>query len=327
MKNAATPAKKPNGSKQSSSKKNTSILSFFQKTDSPPVASSRQPRITQFGIPSTGSPSSGRGTSTPRRIASSIDDVNDDLFLKDKKGMAKTQTQNEKQGSEKARSPTPDIWGDDEEFIKQDDEQNNENESAAKRRKVDTQSNPVDEEQNPYVGPKTIKPLAPTKPRNQTGPFIDESDCEDDMEVFSEIRGPSPTTSCSVNGEPLPVNNKIADATHLPEPTTPPLVRATTCNVDHEEYANFDDPEDEDELIAEEFRNRAWEAEEQYQHIDLDIGSENDSEERVKEAVKDEINACPICQTVMEDYNEAVSTHYSFYASFAHAHFRKCLCM
>lgn len=326
MKNAATPAKKQNGSKQSSTKKNTSILSFFQKTDSPPVASSRQPRITQFGIPSTRSPSSGRGTSTPRRIASSIDDANEELFLKDKKGMAQAQNQDEKQGSGKARSPTPDIWGDDEEFIKQSDKQNNENGSAAKRRKLDTQSNPADKEQNPYVGPKTIKRLAPTKSRNQTGPFIDESDCEDDMEMFSEIQETSPTTSRPVNGEPLPVNN-IADAKHLPEPTTPPLVRATTCNVDHEEYTNFDDPEDEDELIAEEFRNRVWEAEEQYQHIDLDIRSEKDSEERVEEAIKDEINTCPICQTVMENYNQAVSTHSSLHASFAHAHFRKCLCM
>lgn len=240
--------------------------------------------------------------------------------------MAQTQAQDEKQGSEKPRSPTPDIWGDDEGFIKRDDEQNNENGSAAKRRKVDTQSNPADKEQNPYVEPKTIKPFAPTKSRNQTGPFIDESDCEDDMEVFSEIQEPSPTTSHPVNGEPLPVSN-MADATHFPEPTTPPLVRATTCNADNEEYANFDDPEDEDELIAEEFRNRVWEAEEQYQHIDLDIRSEKDSEERVEEAIKDEINTCPICQTVMENYNQAVSTHSSLHASFAHAHFRKCLCM
>ena len=328
-KKATTPSKSSFGSKQSSTKRNTSILSFFQKTDTPPGAVSRQARITQFATPSTRSPSSGRGTPTFKREISSRSEANGDLFLEDKKGLAKIQQAED--AGQKARSPTPDIWGDDERFLKADDEKYNENGSTAKRRKVDSPSTPADEAGKPDAEPTITKLPAPTKAQNRSGPFIDESDSEDDMEAFREIQEDTPVTDVA-NGESLPTD-KIADTECLSEPTPPPLVRAATRNADNDEHANFDyleeEEEEEDELIAEEFRNRHWEAEEQDQQIDLDIDPDNDTNDcsGIEETLEDEVSTCPICQTVLKDLNETVSSLCFFwFCSSAHAQYRRYLC-
>ncbi|KAJ5344729.1 DNA repair metallo-beta-lactamase [Penicillium brevicompactum] len=305
-----TPARPPSGPKPSSSKRNTSILSFFQKTDTPPGAISRQPRITQFGAPSSRSPSSGRGTPTLKRGASSTNDVNGDLFLEDKKGLAKVQQAREASG--KPRSPTPDIWGDDEEGLKQDGEKHNED-MTAKRRKFDTQSIPADETQKPDVGSVSTKSAGSTKPQKRSGPFIDESDSEDDMEAFQDIQETTlPTLDATVDNS-LPVDN-TADAERSPESTPPPPVRAVTNDTDHEEYTNFDDLEEEGEdvLIEEESRNKPWEAEEQDQQTNLDIEPENDNDcSGIEEPTEGEVSTCPICQRVMKDLNETVSVQWS----------------
>lgn len=236
---------------------------------------------------------------------STANDVNGDLFLEDKKGLAKIQAA--KEGSEKPRSPTPDIWGDDEEFLKQDDEKYNLS-SAAKRRKVDTPSISTDEIQKPDVGPIPIKSPGSTKQQKRSGPFIDESDSEDDMEAFRDIQETNPPTIDSKVDEALPIDNTV-DAERSPESTPPPSVRAATNNTDHEEYANFDDLEEEDELIAEEFRNRPWEAEEQEQQINLDIepGKDDNDCSGVEEPVEGEVSTCPICQRALKGFNETVS--------------------
>jgi DNA cross-link repair 1A protein len=324
-KKATTPSKSSFGSKQSSTKRNTSILSFFQKTETPPGAVSRQPRITHFATPSTRSPSNGRGTPTFKRGISLSTEANGDLFLEDKKGLAKIQQA--KEGGEKARSPTPDIWGDDEEFLKPDDEKYNESGSAAKRRKVESPITSADEEQKTDAEPTSTKLPVPTKTRS--GPFIDESDNEDDLEAFREIQGTASATTDVAHDESLPTD-KTADNERLSEPTTPPMVRAATNNADHDEHANFDDLEEEDELIAEETRNRPWETEEHDQQIDLDIDPDNETNDcsGIEETAEEDVSTCPICQTALKDLNVTVSCHSSYWVcASAHAQYRKFPCM
>jgi len=73
--------KVPTPSRTPSTKRNSSILSFFQKTDNPQGAKSTQLRMSHF---LTASPSSGR-TPSLQRGDSSKSDTNGGLFLEDKK--------------------------------------------------------------------------------------------------------------------------------------------------------------------------------------------------------------------------------------------------
>ncbi|OQE91401.1 hypothetical protein PENNAL_c0009G08774 [Penicillium nalgiovense] len=303
-KKGATPSKGSSGTRQSSVKRNSSILSFFQKTDTPPGATSSQARITQFATASSRSPSSGRGTPTFQRGNSLRNDAAGELFLEDKKGLAKIEQT--AVTSERERSLTPDFWGDDEEFLKADDKRYNESDTAVKRRRVDSTDSPVNETQQSDAESKTTKaPVAapvPAKIQKRSGPFIDESDSEDDMEAYRELQETTPATR-DVTNETSQVD-KIVATQRTSEPTTQPLVRTATNNADNDEYANFDDIEEEDELIGEEFRNWPWE-EEQEQQVDLEVDPDkylNDCSGL--EDIEGEVSTCPICQMELKDLNE-----------------------
>ncbi|KAJ5427496.1 DNA repair metallo-beta-lactamase [Penicillium cf. griseofulvum] len=362
-KKGATPSKGSSGTKQSSIKRNSSILSFFQKTDTPPGATSRQARITQFGTATSRSPSGGRGTSAFQRGNNSRNDVSGGLFLEDKKGLAKIQ---QAVTSERERSLTPDFWDDDEEGPKVDNKRYNESDSAVKRRKVDSPGTPVDEtQQSPHTELKSTKaPIpAPIKTQKRSGPFIDESDSEDDMEAYREFHGTTPPASKDVTNETLRLDaesktteapapepaptktqkicgpfiddsdseNDTAAYREIHEPTSTsrdamnetsqmdqivathrtsepaplPLVRAATNNADNDEHANFDDIEEEDELVGEEFRNRPWEGEEQEQQINLEVDPNKDLNDCSGiEDIEGEVSTCPICQIVLGDLSE-----------------------
>ena len=309
-KKGATPSKGSSGAKQSSLKRNSSILSFFQKTDTPPGATSRQARITQFATASSRSPSSGRGTPASQRGGSLRDDTAGGLFLEDKKGLAKIEQTAVL--SERARSPSPDFWGDDEDS-KADEMRYNERDTAAKRRRVDSPGTTVNETHQSDADSKTTKApaAAPAKIQKRSGPFIDESDSEDDMEAYRELQESTPTTG-DVTNEKLQMDTMVATQ-RTSEPTPQPLVRTATNNVDNDEYANFDDIEDEeeDELIGEEFRNRPWEGEEQEQPVDPEVEPDKDLNEcSGAEDIEGEVNTCPICQMKLKELNETVSAHY-----------------
>lgn len=311
-KKGATPSKGSSGTRQSSIKRNSSILSFFQKTDTPPGATSRQARITQFATATSRSPSSGRGTPTFQHGNSARNEPAGGLFLEDRKGLSKIEQA--AVTSERERSLTPDFWGDDEEFLKADDERYNETDTAVKRRRVDSPGTPVNETQQSEPELKTTKPPAatpapaPAKTQKRSGPFIDESDSEDDMEAYRELQETTPATR-DVTNQMLQMD-KIVATQRTSEPTPPPLVRAATSNADNDEYANFDDIE-EDELIGEEFRNRPWEGEEQEQEIDLEVDPDKEiSDCSGVEDVEGEVSTCPICQMVLKDLNETVGAHY-----------------
>lgn len=308
-KKGATPSKGYSGTRQSSIKRNSSILSFFQKTDTPPGATSRQARITQFATATSQSPSSGRGTQTFQRRNNTRNDTAGGLFLEDKKGLAKIERATST--SERERSLTPDFWGDDDEFLKRDAKRYNESDTAVKRRKVDSPDSPATETQQPETESKTEKAPTPTpaKTQKRSGPFIDESDSEDDMEAYRELDETTPTTRDMTN-EALH-KDKIVATERTSESTPPPLVSAATNNADNDEYANFDVIEDEDELIGEEFRNRPWEGEEQDHQIDLEVDPDkvlNDCSGI--EDIEGEVSTCPICQMVLKDLNETVSAYY-----------------
>jgi DNA cross-link repair 1A protein len=235
--------------------------------------------------------------------------------LEDKKGLAKIQQA--KEGDRKERSPTPDIWGDEEEFLRPDDEKYNESGSAVKRRKVDSPSDPAEEEQTPDTKPMNTNVAA--RKKTQSGPFIDESDSEDDMEALQDMRETATVPADNTNDESLPTD-RTANEERISEPTPPPLVRDATNNADDDEHTNFDDIEEEeeqeeeqeDELIAEESRNRPWETEEQDQQIDLDIDLDNDPNDCSGiEETAEEVSTCPICQTALKDLSEIVSGHCS----------------
>ncbi|KAJ5531803.1 hypothetical protein N7527_005196 [Penicillium freii] len=308
-KKGVTPSKGSPGTRQSSIKRNSSILSFFQKTDTPPGATSRQARITQFATATSRSPSSGRGTQAFQRGNSSRNDAGGGLFLEDKKGLAKIERATVT--SERERSLTPDFWGDDDEFLKPDAKRYNESDTAVKRRKVDSPGSPANEIQQADTESKTEKAPnpAPAKTQKRSGPFIDESDSEDDMEAYRELDESTPATRDMTN-ETLHMD-KIVATERTSESTPPPLVRAATNNADNDEYTNFDDIEDEDELIGEEFRNRPWEGEEQEHQIDLELDRDKDLNDcSGVEDIEGEVSTCPICQMALKDLNEtAIAVH------------------
>ncbi|KAF7517930.1 hypothetical protein PCG10_000728 [Penicillium crustosum] len=310
-KKGVIPSKGSSGTRQSSIKRNSSILSFFQKTDTPPGATSRQARITQFATATSRSPSSGRGTQASQRGSSSRNDPAGGLFLEDKKGLAKIERATVT--SERERSLTPDFWGDDDEFLKPDSKRYNESDTAVKRRKFDSPGSPVNETEQPDTESKTEKvptpAPAPAKTQKRSGPFIDESDSEDDMEAYRELDETTPATRDTTNG--ILQMDEIVATERTSESTPPPLVRTATNNADNDEYANFDDIEDEDELIGEEFRNRPWEGEEQEHQMDLQVDPDKDLNDcSGVEDIEAEVSTCPICQMVLKDLNEtAIEIH------------------
>ena len=296
----STPSKPSAVTKTSSAKKNSSILNFFQKTDTTPGATTRQSRMTQF-VTQSRSPSSGRSTPALQRGKGPQSDEVDGLFLEDKRGLDKIGHTTHSVTKDRARSATPeDIWGNDEGSQKLQDSRYNEQESSLKRRKV---SSPVSTDGIMETENKT-RP-APVKASN--GPFIDESDSEDDAESYRELQetlSPSlvqPTQLSPING--AAAKNPSADHGH------PPFVREATNYAEDYEFTNFDDL-DEDELEREEFREQPWEHE---LGDDLEQGIDDEGEQPIN--MSEPCNgytmhrsqiSCPVCQKELAGLGETV---------------------
>lgn len=294
---ASTPSKGASSAKTSSTKRNHSILNFFQKTDTPPGASSTQSRITQFVTPSR-SPSSGRGTPTIDHRKPSKDDAGGGLFLEDKKGLAKFE-QAAVTIQKSDRSPTPEnIWGEGDDFLGPDDQRFNEHELSVKRRKVDSpQASKQEEQSNPES--KDDK-TAVAKKSTTSGPFIDESDSEDDIDAYHTLEETSPA-AVTTHSESKFSNRDDPNAE--PPADLSPLVREVTSHVENE-YADFDDLE-EDELVVEECREWPWEDEEQDLRFD---DNDEDGLNGMDSANDASVNSCPLCQKALTGLNETVRT-------------------
>ena len=288
----------PSKARTPAPKRNTSLLSFFQKTDTPHGATTRQSRMTQF-VTSSRSPSSGRGTPTSQR-GNGLGNDSGGLFLEDRKGLASIEKATAKNVRPRSQSPD-DIWGEADDVLGPDDSRYNENDSAAKRRKVDSSSPSAEKAQSKSTS-KPDKAPKPTKKNN--GPFIDESDSEDDMEAYRDLE------TIPDNNETLPALKTIDDPPQDPpaERVQSPSVRDATRYAENDEFADFDDLEEE-ELAGEEFREEPWGDEEQGETIGLgldaadDLNDFNDYDAPTNESV----NSCPICQKSLAGYGETVS--------------------
>lgn len=296
-KKGSTPSKGFSSAKPSSTKRNHSILNFFQKTDTPPGATSSQARITQF-VTSSRSPSSGRGTPTLARGNSSKSDTAGGLFLEDKKGLAKIeQAAVTSEASDRARSRTPEnIWGEGDDFLELDDLRFNENGSSVKRQKVDLLNGSTEKEQSDS-GSKLVQPARAKAASN--GPFIDESDSEEDIEAYREPDEPSPAPANRHDRQRSPFKDDPARDTPV---APPPLVREATSHVEDDEFANFDDLEEE-EPVGEEFRERPCEDEEQDLRFDDDDVDDSNGTDITNDTF---VNACPICQKALTRLSEIV---------------------
>lgn len=297
-KKGSTPSKGPSSAKQSSTKRNHSILNFFQKTDTPPGATSSQARITQF-VASSRSASSGRGTPTLARGNSSKDDTTGGLFLEDKKGFAKIgQAAMTIEANDRARSRTPEnIWGEGEDFLEPDHARFHEHGASVKRQKTDSRNGSMEEAQSDS-GSKSAKPARAEALSN--GPFIDESDSEEDMEAYQEPEEPSSATAITKSGPESPAKN---DPPRDSPTAPPPLVREVTNHAVDDEFANFDDLEEEP--VGDEFRERPWEDEEQDLRFDDDDINDLNGTDTTPDS---SVNACPICQKVLTHLSETVCT-------------------
>ncbi|KAJ5729693.1 DNA cross-link repair protein pso2/snm1 [Penicillium malachiteum] len=304
---ASTPSKAPSSGKSSSTKRNKSILNFFQKTDSPQGAKSTQLRMSQF-VTSSRSPSSGRGTPAtngPRQ------DTNEGLFLEDKKALARMhQTPSKRETEDRPRSHTPDdIWGEGDDFMGGNDGRYNENESSVKRRKVSSADGSMQNEQ-PEDETKPVKSSIPPK-KATSGPFIDESDSEDDLDAYQDIE--ETTLPSNFNADPLISRSSNGDATGNPsaDAEQPPLVREATNYDDNDEYENFDDYEGEDEFLGDEFREQIPDNE-NMDGLPTELCPEDlvlikeiqaQEDESVNMHIEDE-PACPSCMGPLGELNE-----------------------
>lgn len=154
----------------------------------------------------------------------------------------------------RSRSRTPDdFWGEGEENSgkEKDEERYNENGSAVKRRRTgDSSTSSLAENEGDGKGEVNEKEGVENKSESRakpktkiSGPFIDESDSEEDLDAFREVDVDETVTSATDE----PKSN--TDGSDQSTPDIPPLVREATSHID-EEYANFDDlGEGEEELL------------------------------------------------------------------------------
>lgn len=218
--------------------------------------------------------------------------------MEDTKGLAKIeQTAVTAETGDRARSPTPEnIWGEGDDILEADDSRFNEDGSSVKRRKVDS-SNASIESGQADSAPKPVK-RAPGKAAT-SGPFIDESDSEDDMEAYQELEEPSPGPLNTPGEQPsLGKDDPASD----PPADLPPLVREVTSHVEDDEFANFDDLE-EDEPLGDEFRERPCGDEEREIRLDDDDFDDVNGTDITADT---SVSACPICQKALAGFSETV---------------------
>ena len=281
--------------KRSSSKKaNLSILNFFQKSDGPPPGDKvTQKRITQFGVvtssPSLASPIRESNNNVSRKRTSwrtdprrrfdirPRDNVEGEagLFLEDRRN----EVNNINKTEDRRRSITPDeemFW---------DEDRFNEIGGSVKRPKVE----------GPAFGEsRTEEPSTVVAKKKQSGPFIDESDDDDDgQDAFRDADQSSMTNGKLTNSE----------LTALDCSAVASLVKATTSDI-REEVDDVDDIEDE--LDGEDFEKRLWMDEETRAFEDIDSINANEM------AAFPDINeiegtpSCPICQINLNGQNDTV---------------------
>ncbi|KAL2838929.1 DNA repair metallo-beta-lactamase-domain-containing protein [Aspergillus pseudodeflectus] len=299
----STPSK-PSGARPQSSKKQTNtLLNFFQKADGPPKSTSRQARITQFT--SQGERPNSRVTAPRprvlRREASSANGSDEGLFLGSKVG----QVAGSERERSRSRSRSPDdIWDEGmgaTESTSTGEERFNETGSAVKRQKVESPGDKCDTEGKNEAA----------KAKKVSGPFIDESDSEDEgLDAFKDsgygeghiMSNPTITeTDSKETANRTPSSEEETARKRAFAADAPPLVREATSHMQDDDYPDFDeiDGDEEGDLldIADEEAMRKHEA------FGLDTSADIDDS-------TDDTPACPVCQGSLKGFDEgAISTH------------------
>lgn len=180
----------------------------------------------------------------------------------------------------------------------------NETGQSSKRRKVDTPD--ASNNQEPDDVRKAVKSNPPKK--STSGPFIDESDSEDDMEAYRELKETIPDMTNNDN-TPSSDDEPRMNALAAKPPLSP--VRDATNDANDDEFANFDDIEDGDEFIGEEFRGGPWDEEDEGHRSDVGMITPYDSNDSNDFDTKPEgVSTCPICQRALVGFNETgLSVH------------------
>lgn len=259
---------------------NASILNFFKKTDGPPQ--SKQHRLTEFGVTISRNNSNGSKNNVAVKEESSFEG----LFIEDKNSTWKNLVDIRDEGrststnTKKLDVVANDILAEPRDARSDGSDRFNENLEPMKRRKVESQ---IDR-----------------KEKEQRGPFIDESDSEDEEEEkkmedkahkedeitqIANIKSESPVA--------LPTPERSDRQNSSVEP--PPLVRAASSNFNTSALA--DDYDDiEDEIEGEDFLERSW------------IEAETKAFDMPEDEVVDDGPSCPICQADLAGQSDSVGT-------------------
>ena len=322
--------------------KNTSILNFFQKTDRPPppvAAKSRQVHITQFTTKSSERFNSGhvqRGSSYSRGGSGGGGGNNvDSLFMEDPRFEGTTTNTSERLETT-TRSPTPDIFWQDENndmgimtgtgtgtavgIGNGEEERFNETSSTIKRRKVVEEEKDVGSSLSTGNLDEGIRAPVPvvssSKVTKRTGPFIDESDSEDDLEGFVDDNN-GDTFAGGGSSVILP-SQKKEEGVYSPDirqcqggspgyPTLPLHVKEAASNSADDGFADFND-------TAYDVLHEAEGPLENFQGEESENEGENENEDEEMEedslpwsAECNEESVCPICQTPLLGLSEMVA--------------------
>ncbi|KAL3467298.1 DNA repair metallo-beta-lactamase-domain-containing protein [Aspergillus heterothallicus] len=303
---SATSNTKPASTTKKQTQTNT-LLNFFQKADGPPKSTSRQARITQFTA--QGERSNARVTAARarprvvRREASSRSQgaEGEGLFLGSRNRDASMTVRERSRSRSRSRSPD-DIWGEEvngERGEEVGEERFNEAGSAVKRRKIEDSETRTEPEEKKVV----------TKVKKVSGPFIDESDSEDDgLDAFKDSGyGEEPTPSKTEETDEKELG--ICDDDHTAKKCAfaadvPPLVREATSHIQDDEYPDFDDIDGDEEGdflgIADEEEMRKRET----------FGFDTNDTSAEFDDFPHEAPACPLCQGNLDGFDEtAVSAH------------------
>ncbi|KAL4980977.1 cytochrome P450-domain-containing protein [Aspergillus desertorum] len=270
--------------------------------DGPPKSTSKQARITQF---TTQGERPGSRVTAPRpRLLKREGSSNasgggeEGLFLEDKKGRNDSFSyakQTEREGSQ-----SPDIWGDKDGDEGKNDagaagskeeetDRYNESDIAVKRRKIN--SDP------PCVAPAEKK--VASKVQKVSGPFIDESDSEDEgLEAFGDFGDGaadfSPGKDVEESGTPSHEDQTARKLDFAAD--VPPLVREATSHMQDDEYPDFDDIE------ADGVEGEGLDVEDEGV-VDEETSGFNANDTTADTIDADEKPTCPVCQGSLDGFD------------------------
>lgn len=208
-------------------KRNSSILNFFKKSDGPVTCPRTQSRITEFGnsSPSNNSQGSGRnGVSRPVRDDDGslfVEDVSTDTLRSNDPPLARE------------RSKTPDdFWEESPSGLGtvRDEDRYNENEGyGVKKRKVSHGGGDTGEWSLSTTNePNSLsKEKVSQKAKKRHGPFIDDSDSEDELDIIRRDVFPVPVGNTEIKNDDTRAKSSIGNA-----PTTNKENLATVLDTD-----------------------------------------------------------------------------------------------